>query len=472
MSERKHLIFSLIGELLVFLMTLSLFFEGHAFSFYFLQARIRIIQILEIIGIFYLFFGAFTKRLTLRSSPIDKFIWGYIAINAISLVNAKWFGRSLKISLLLFSLALLYYLFYNLLGARKIYEKAFKFLIYTGLLQIMYGLYQVIAGIINWCFKLNLPIGYLGLIHVQYIGSPWGRPYATLVEPVWYGAICMFYSLLFFVLSCKSSNKRRLYSLSLNLSLIGLFLSFARGAWLGFFVALLFSLFFKYKFKHLKLDISVYIKNLYMPLVLIFIIIIISPQIRGIIKERFHPSYDPGASLNLTNARIGLIKNSMRRFINAPTENIIKDNNQISNIPPSRSSSYMSLVIGNGPGSSGFSYIAIAKGEEYAKEITRGKITLERKEDEGFDPSIISTVLSDTGIIGLIIFLLLIGAIVMLNFKTIPLLIEEYQLIGLGSFLGIIGLFMSYIFSQGLWIPFTWVFLAFNTAAFKNGTFK
>lgn len=425
------------GARLLYAIIFTVFLEANIFSFYFLGARIRVIQILEIIGFFYFFSRVLARKATLRKTPIDMFLWSYIGINFLALINAIWMSRSMKISILLLSLAVLYHLIYNLIETKDIFKRALDLLIYVGLFEILYGLYQVFAGIINWCFNANLPIGYLSMAHVEYIGSPWGRPYGTLVESDWYGAICMFYALLFALLCCTEIKKKKLsYFLMLNISVIGLFLSFVRAAWLGFIFGVLFSLFFKYKYKNLEFNMRIYIRNLFIVSMIIFTMVIISPQIRSILKGRF-------SDLNSKNIRLVLMQRSIQTL-------------------------QKHILIGNGPGSSSFSYLAQEKGKKYAKKFIKTKNAL-LKGNEGFDHSIISTVLTDTGIFGLIIFLLLIAKIIIFNFKAIPLLHQEYQLAGLGLFLGIIGLFISYIFTQGLWIPFTWVFLAFNMATIRWG---
>jgi hypothetical protein len=46
---------------------------------------------------------------------------------------------------------------------------------------------------------------------------------------------------------------------------------------------------------------------------------------------------------------------------------------------------------------------------------------------------------------------------------------NNYSIEVFGLFAGLVGLAMSYFFSQGMWLPFTWVFLAFNIAAIQEG---
>lgn len=406
------------GKWLLYTILLTLFLEGYIFSFYFLGARVRIVQVLEVIGICYLLLLLLVGRNRFKKTPIDLPLWSYIGINFLAVINAIWFTRSIKIAVLLLSLGMLYYLIYNLITEERLFEKAFRLLLYVGLAEIIYGLYQVFAGILNYYLGLNLYIGHLGMVHVEYIGSPWGRPYGTFVEPDWYGAICMFYALLFVSLYySKLKEKKKFYFIAMVLSSIGLFFSFVRAAWVGFIVASIVLLFFNHKSKLLKINLALYVRNIFILFIVIFLGCFLFSPLRDILMERFYPVYDPGARFSLENVRVQIMETSFKSFLRNP-------------------------LIGNGPGG------------------------------EAFTPSLITTVLEDTGIIGLILFLVLIGKIVFYNFKVIPLIDSKYSIIALGLFSGLIGLFVSYIFTQGFWIPFTWVFLAFNMSVLRIGALE
>lgn len=432
--KRKWLLYAII---------FILFLEGYFFSFYFFGARIRSIQVLEVIGIFCLLLWLLIDKIRLKKTPIDLWLWSYIGINFIAIVNAIWFARSIKIAVLLLSLGMLYYLLYNLITTTRVFDKAFRLLLYVGLGEIIYGLYQVFAGIFNYYLGLNLPIGHLGTVHREFIGSPWGRPYGTFVEPDWYGAICMFYALLFICLYySKLKEKKKFYFIGMILSIIGLFFSFVRAAWVGFVIASVVLLFFKYKSSALKLNLALYIRNIFIFCMVLFLSVFLYSPLRNILRERFYPVYS-GARFSLENVRVQQMKTSFKAFLRHP-------------------------LIGNGPGSAAFNYLVEDYGEKYAKNIVKDTVSLKGK--EGFDPSIITTVMEDTGIIGLILLLTLIGKIVFYNLKIIPLIDNKYSIIALGLFSGLVGLFISYNFSTGFWISFTWVFLAFNMVALRIGT--
>jgi O-antigen ligase len=435
------IVFLVKRQWLLYTIVFSLFLEGYAFSFYFWGMRIRGIQLLEIIGVFCLLIGTLMFKIRLKKTPIDLPLLSYILINFLALINAVWITRSIKIAILLFSLGLLYYLIYNLITTKKIFDKSFNLLLYVGLVEIIYGLYQVFAGAVNYYLDANLPIGYLGVVHSEYIASPWGRPYGTFVEPDWYGAICLFYSISFISLyHSKLKERKRFYLLGMILSLIGLFFSFVRASWIGFVVGILALILFKNKSKLLKFNLSLFLRNTFI-FFIFFVVVILFQPIRNILKERFYPT-DITAGFNLENVRFRAVETSFKFFLYSP-------------------------IIGNGPGSGAYNYFVEEYGEEYAREIVKNIAFLGG--GEGFNPSIIVTVFEDTGLVGFIIFLWLIGRIILYNIKKIPVISEKYQLISLSLFSGLIGLFASYLFTQGFWIPFTWVFIGFNMAALRIG---
>lgn len=434
-------IFLLNRTFLIYGILLTLFLEAHVFSFFLEDVRIRISQLLELIAIFCIFLAASIRKTYLRKTPLDFPLWSYILVNFISLSNAVWIRRSIKIALLLFSLSLLYYVVVNLINSPKVFDRAFNFLLYIGVAEIIYGLYQVLAGMLNWLFNLNLPIGHLGMVHTRFIGSKWGRPYGTFVEPDWYGIICMFYALIFLTLYYSTLKERKFYFSGMVISLLGLFFSFVRSAWLGFIGGAIFLLIHKKKCKLLKLSLSLYIKNTLILLFLLSIATLLFSPLRVILKERFFSNYS-GSRISLENVRAKQMIMSFKAFLKHP-------------------------MLGNGPGSACFDYLAEEYGEDTALEmINNGEVD---QRSCGFNPGIITTVLEDTGLIGLILFLIFIRSIISYNFKMIPFLSDDYSLKTLALLGGLVGLFVSYLFTQGFWLPFSWVFLAFNISAIQNG---
>jgi len=419
------LVFLLKKNIAIYLIIITLFLEASIFSFYLLGARIRIVQIIEIIVLFCIFIRFSIGKFRFLKTPIDVPLFGYLLINFIAIINSPSIYRSLKISILLLSLALLYYIIVNYIDNKELFVNAFNLLLYVGLLEIIYGLYQVVAGIFNHYFNTNLYIGYLGLMHAEFINSPWGRPYGTFIEPDWYGAVAMFFSLLFISLYFSQLRERKkLYLFGMIISILGMFLSFVRISWVGFLVGMIFLLIFRPKVKLSKLNVKNFTKFFFYFIVFFLLFIFLTPNLLNILNTRFTFEGDAGISVN--NIRFIQFKHALKLFLNSP-------------------------IIGNGPGC--FSVL----GGEKDYGMLR------------FDLSIVTTVLADTGILGAIFFIILSFSFFKYNLLTIPKINGFYQVVSFSLLGGIIGLFISYIFTQGFWIPFTWVFLGFNISALRIG---
>jgi len=421
---------------IVNLFLLSLFFEGNAYSFYLFGARIRISQLITVLGILYFALGLFVGKgkMKIKKTPIDVLVLMYIGINFLAVSQAVFMARSFKITLLILSLYLIYFLLVNFITTKQRFDKAFRMLLWVGMIEISYGIYQVIAGVINVVFNLHLPIGYMGMVHADYIGAIWGRPYGTFVEPVWYGAVCMFYLLVFITLYySKIIFNRKFYFWGMLLSLFGLFVSFVRAAWLGFFAGLIVLLYLKYKSRILRFNYYILIRNAAILISLVLLVCLCIEPIRTVLINRIVPG-DTTSRFDLNNIRLVAMKTSIKAFLRNP-------------------------IIGNGPGSSAVSGI-----------IESGQIFDPAKVEQGaYNGNIVLTVLEDTGIIGVFVFILLILKIVSINLKRIPRIEDSISVIAIATFSGLCGLFVSYMFSHGFWIPFTWVFLAFNMIALRIG---
>lgn len=428
--KRKWIIYAII---------ITLFLEGYAFSFYFAGARIRAVQVVEIIALVSLLVAIFTGKIKLKRTPLDFFLWAYISVNFVALINAPSARRSLKIAILLLTLALMYYIIVNFITKRKLFDKALNFLLYVGLAEILFGLYQVFAGMCNYYLNINLPVGHAGIVHREFIGSPWGRPYGTFVEPDWYGAISMFYALLFITLYLSRLTERKnFYLFGMVVSVLGMLLSFVRASWFGFLGGLLFLLVFGHKVRASKISFGVLSKILFSLVFLVLVMTFFSPTFKNIIERRLTAKGEAGIST--ANVRFVQARYAIKLFLNHP-------------------------IIGNGPGSFAIQGIWGHAEEYYQQLVEEGKLSVERR----YDPSLVTTVLEDTGIIGAFVFILLSLAFLRYNLRMIPKIDNHYQVISLGLFVGLIGLFFSYVFTHGFWISFTWLFLGFNVCALRLG---
>lgn len=435
-------IFLIRKDWAVYAVIIFLFLEANIFSFYFAGARIRIVQVIEVIVLFSLLVRVSIGKSKLVKTPIDLPLWGYILVNFIAIVNSPSIVRGLKIAILLLSLALLYYIFVNFVNSKELFKKAFNLLLYIGLAEIIYGLYQVVAGMFNYYLGISIPVGHSGIIHAEFIGSPWGRPYGTFIEPDWYGAISMFFALLFISLYFSRLNeRRRFYLFGMVISILGMLLSFVRASWFGFLGGIIFLLIFKSRVKLSRLSIANFSKFLIFLVIIFLILIILSPTLINILETRL--TLAGGTGLGTANVRFVQMRHSMNLFLNSP-------------------------ILGNGPGC--FSVLGIwGHNEEYYNQLVReGLISIESR----YDPSIVTTVLADTGILGAFFFIILLFSFFKYNLLTIPKIGGFYQVASFSLLGGIVGLFISYIFTQGFWIPFTWVFIGFNISAIKIGVLE
>lgn len=417
-------------EIILYIIVLSLFFEGQPFSFYFGDYRVRVSLLLTVIGCVSLGIHFVMGRRRLRKTPLDLPIIAYLLINFISIYNAAWVSRGYKIALLLLSLAVMYVLVVNMLTEERTYMKAFRVLLWTGVAEAAYGVYQVVAGMLNCYADMKLYVGFLGTTHTEFIGAPWGRPYGTFAEPDWYGTICMAFALLFTYLKSNETGakKDKLYSVGLAVTVAGLLASFVRSAWLGYVAGLLLYMFMPGSKTRINgRTILKWGGAIFLSAAIAFITL---EPLQKVVMARFFPDYE-GASFSTQNVRVQQMMVSLGEFVQHP-------------------------FIGNGPGSGAFDLYKSDFGTDSPlEEFLDSGIT------EGFNPSVIFTALEDTGVVGLAC-LLIIGIVTKRTMARRTLLVSAPMVSVSSAWYGVLaGLATSYLFTQGMWLPFTWIFLAF-----------
>jgi hypothetical protein len=420
------------------LLIAPVFLEAKNLSVFIAGVRIRAVMIIEILllGLLVLFV---VRSLSLKAKmpPLLNLLLIYLGVNALSLINAPSFSRGISILILLISLVLLYVLVLKILDTVPIFDFAFKSLLVVGLAEICFGLYQVAAGMLQHYVGITLWSGYAGNPFGNYIQAPWGRPYGTFVEPDWYGAICMVYVILFFSLlfENKVGRERRFCYMGLIASALGLFFGFVRASWIGIIIGISVYALLCRKFhiripKKMKAYLGIFVSIAF----LLGAAFVSSGALDKIMETRF-------STLNNRDPRFVMIMYSISIFLRHP-------------------------IIGNGPGC--YSELGISGDVSELQLKLEGK-DIETKGDKYFDPSILTTVFSDTGIIGAVIFLLLIIAWWRHSTIFLKRMPQQWRIRCIGLFSAVCGLLVSYIFSQGFWIPFTWVFLGFNIAAVELG---
>jgi len=422
-------------ELLIYLILLTLYFEGRAFSFYLFDARIRASQIIEVMALITLFILVFFKRIKIKKSPLDLFLWLFVIVNFVSVKNSSDPSRTVKISILLLSLVLLYYVVIHSIGSKKTFLNAFNLLLVVGFAEISYGLYQVFAGMGYSFLGIKLPIGHSGLMQQEFLQSPWGRPYGTFVEPDWFGTIAMFYAVVFVILSSSEVfRKKRFYRVGVFLSLAALFFSFVRGSWIGFVISVLILILLRRRMRLKILNFQSLYKLSFVLVLFLLTIFFLSPTINNIVTKRVSLLTNPEHTGVLP--RLMSAKYAMMQFLKHP-------------------------LIGNGPGDP----IIQEETEEYDMAVDTEDIALIEPK---FISSLIIALLHDSGIIGFALFFLVLVQYVRFNIQNIPRLEPKSQIRNLALFVGVISLFISYILTSGLWIPFTWVFLALNIVGIQQ----
>ena len=407
----------MLNRYLLNLIIVTLFFDAQVYSFYLFGARIRPVQVVGLIGFLLVLAASFLGKVHFRRTFLDLPLWCYLGVNFLAILGSRQLNRSLKIAILLISLVILYYLVVALIPNREVFDRAFRFLLLAGVVEIGFGLYQVAAGLVNILFKIRLPVGHLGVFHADYIGAPWGRPYGTFVEPDWYGAVCLFFATVFLVLYFNKPERKTFHLLGLVLSLSGLFLSFVRAAWGGFLFALIFLFIFRKKAEGVRLRPAVVLKTGHFAAVILLFAVALLPPLQTIVQKRFFPSTNV-ERFTTRDIRIHAIEESFWTFLDSP-------------------------IIGHGPG-------------------TEGEVM-------SFNPSIVMTALQDTGILGLFFLIFLLWRFFAAGLRRVSCSEGAYQPQSFALIAGLAGLFLTYVLTSGLWLPFTWIFMAITVAALSIG---
>ncbi len=444
----------------------SVFFEGSGYSFQVLGMRVRYVQVFEV-----LFLGFITALFLFgkwrwRRSPLDYWLLAYLAVNLVAIVNSQWQARSVKIFLLLVSLALLYWLVVQLLRDKNDILLAFYVFLAMGTLQVLFGLYQVLAGALNYYRGWSLPIGHMGMVHREYINSVWGRPYGTQVEPDFYGAICMVLALIFIILYFSESGGEKKWLLAgMLLSLLGLFFSFVRICWFIFLLALPLLALARRKLSFFRFTWLLALFIMGGVVGTAFIAAYSVSPIARICQARFATKESAdmkknafmGKGRSLKKNRVSLLK---RKYENV---SLLNDKNiRLFTMRVSLRTWSEHPVIGNGPGS--FAYVfwrSVFDEEKAQKFIAEGYLPWT-------NPSIFFSILGDTGLLGLFIFLAMVAKFIFacrakLAGPPTPLAAPAFALA-----VGLTALFLSYMLTNGLWLPLTWVFLALAVASLRQ----
>jgi len=423
----------------VYVLTATIFLESSDVSLYIGGARIRPAQIvlLPILATTALFtIGGMVR---LRRVPLLVPLVLYLACNFLSTLFSPVPEQSSKVFLLLASLVILYIVTYLLVrDDPAAWPSVWRFFVWIGLLEIGVGLYQIVAGYANARLGLALPIGALGMVHTEYIGTVFGRPYGTLPEPDTYGAMCAFYAVLLGLMWLTASRQGRpwrLVAVTAAAATLGLVVGFVRASWFGFAIGMIWA-FNQRLAGRLRGIRALRVAALGgLGLVVIVGVVAASPAVRDLLARRFSFGAEAAETgVSTENARFRQMVMSYRLFRERP-------------------------LLGNGTGS--FAALGAIGAHElyYISQAT----DLSRI----YDPSILTTVLNDTGVLGSAAFVMLGVAYfghIRRRLRRMSWGVARNR--ALAAHCALLGLFASFIFTHYFWLPFTWLFLAMTVLSF------
>jgi hypothetical protein len=467
-------------RILIAILVISVFFDGRGYSVHIFGLRVRSVQFFTLA-----FFGLISLMAVLgkwrfQRSPLDYLLLAYVAVNFVSVTRAGWKARSLKIALLIASLALLYWLVFQLVRTRQDFLFAFRVLLIAGIGQVGYGLYQVMAGAANHYWGWRLPVGFAGVLHEDFIGAAWGRPYGTLVEPDFYGAICMMLALIFVVLySTKEKPRKTWVIICFLLALVGLYFSFVRTSWIFFFLFFLLMPLLRNRWPFFRFTWRPLAFGVLGVILFHFLAVSFLPPFQTITSMRFavapvaepeEPRTDGAAEPQEPRPDAAGGPNKSRpapvaeKQMPRPIPNAVfgMQNLRMTYMILSLKNFRRSPLLGNGPAS--FSHFLWLN--SYGKDGLRYLISIGQTPDT--NPNMLLTVLEDTGLIGLLLFAVIAGKILLLNFRRISRSGALPAPQALALFVGLSALFASYLVTTGFWLPMTWVFLGLNIASLER----
>jgi len=393
-----------ISQVGTFFLFATLYLESLPFSFETVIGRVRpntvVISILSYLILLSYLIGRAKAKIP---KPI-LFLAIYITVNIISLLKSENLAMSLRIIWLLINWFLVSIYLVNYCSSEKVAIKMVKWFLFFGIIQALLGIGQIVG-------EFERPTATMGSGDSDYFGL------------VIMGNLLILSTLQ--ILKVRVFGKRLDFFIVI-LFIINLYFSFVRSAWLGyisgFIFIILFALFYRFR------RYSVPKKNLLRAVCVAALIFYAAFSLTSDLQEYFQTRLSLTATGNYS----------------------IKENIRFKMMAHSWNNAMASPIIGNGPAA--FTTQGTALNIKYGRGIA-------------FDPSIATTLMNDTGILGaltFILFLLVFFSDVFRTFKYNPQSILAKYAVAFS--IGVFGLLISYVFTNGLWLPFSWVFFGLTTA--------
>lgn len=328
----------------------------------------------------------------------------YVAANAVWLFKSLDTTMSFRIVGLLVAWLLVNIYLVNHCSAEKVAVKLVKAFLLFGLIQALIGAGQMLG-------EFERPTGLISSGDADYF------------------ALAMMGNLLMLntlhLLRVRVFGKIPDYAMSCLFAVNVLF-SFVRSSWIGYFTGIFALGFFIMSLKSVRLSIRG--RNLLVVNGLIATACIAGfwalPDLLDFFWQRISLS-ETGVYSIMENTRLTLMEESWKNALDSP-------------------------LLGHGPGAF----------------ITQGSILdIDYNRGIPFDPSIVTTLMNDTGVVGTVIFISYLVAFfrhVIASFKTNPESVPAKYAVAFS--VAVIGLLFSYVPTNGLWLPFSWVFFGITTA--------
>jgi len=318
-------------------------------------------------------------------------------------------------------------LFLNLfyfISVQCIYNKGLDFFDKVLKYTLISGIFVTAVGILQWIgFFLGIEIG---LSHYEEIGIP--RPSSFAHEPDWYGLFAGYTAVWFVVMYL--SRETRLFSplfimIGMFMSFIGVFISMARASILSLAVAVLFIFLITKNMRAIKLFAS----SAIILIIAAIMLFVLDQAIFMKVYDRFHPSTSLETDQGAADSRFASIQLMLDYIPKHP-------------------------IVGNGSG--GMAELSmrddIRQEYIYGGELNAGK----------GNANLFLTVLFDTGIVGLAIFLLILGRIVWMILSVY----HKSSFVPLGFLAASLFILVDFNFNNGFRMGFVWFHAALITSYF------
>lgn len=297
------------------------------------------------------------------------------------------------------------------------FDKALKYTLVSGIIVTAVGILQWIGFFLGFEF---------GLSHYEEIGIP--RPSSFAHEPDWYGLFAG-YTAVWFVVMYLSRNTRlfppMFILIGMFMSFIGVFISMARASILSLAVAVIAIFIITKNMRAIKLFASSAV-ILILAAIMLFIV---NQGIFMKVYDRFHPSTSLETDQGAADSRFASIQLMLDYIPKHP-------------------------IVGNGSG--GMAELSmrddIRQEYIYGGELNAGK----------GNANLFLTVLFDTGIIGLAIFLLILGRITWMILSVY----DKSNFIPLGFLAASLFILVDFNFNNGFRMGFVWFHAALITSYF------